>query len=298
MTIFNKILTKLSKPTTFSFRVSLSLNACFAAILLFSLLSNKPIELGAVIADDQEKIYEKDIDIYLGVMKNEKGEVIGFNYLTNVQQEAVVKQILIKKRLLKIAHKKKIDLDQDIIILSEKYKNDLIIKRLSLQMLSTYNKIVTDEDINKYYDDLQKSVKKLKVIKLYHILSAEKSEAQAVSRKVRASIKANDRKKDIVKKFSKIARSYSTDVNTVLKGGDLGYIVSNKLKPEIQAYLPKLSVYKISKPIKTDMGWHILMATEIKDATFEDLDSMKDKLKGKIAANKLKIYIESLVAKK
>jgi peptidyl-prolyl cis-trans isomerase SurA len=72
------------------------------------------------------------------------------------------------------------------------------------------------------------------------------------------------------KKFDVLAKQYSVDAATAVKGGDMGWVVSTELVPQFSAVMDKLAIGEISEPVKTPFGWHIMQVVERK----EEDDSM------------------------
>lgn len=66
------------------------------------------------------------------------------------------------------------------------------------------------------------------------------------------------------KKFDTIAKHYSVDAATAVKGGDMGWVVSNELVPQFAEVMDKMAVNAISQPVKSPFGWHIIQVVERK----------------------------------
>lgn len=66
------------------------------------------------------------------------------------------------------------------------------------------------------------------------------------------------------KKFDTLAKQYSVDAATAMKGGDMGWVVSNDLVPQFSEVMDKLKEGQISEPVKTPFGWHIMQVLERK----------------------------------
>ncbi len=75
------------------------------------------------------------------------------------------------------------------------------------------------------------------------------------------------------KNFSKLAKHYSLDVVSAAKGGDLGWINPGELVPEVEKAMNNLSPKQVSKPIKSQFGWHLIEVLERR--TINDSDSFK-----------------------
>ena len=62
--------------------------------------------------------------------------------------------------------------------------------------------------------------------------------------------------------FYDLARGFSDDANTALKGGDMGWLTANQLPPFMQQQLDSLEAGQYSQPFQGPSGWHILKANE------------------------------------
>ncbi len=60
------------------------------------------------------------------------------------------------------------------------------------------------------------------------------------------------------KDFALMAKQYSLDSASAVKGGDLGWVPPGVLVPEFENVMDKLSVNDISQPVKSQFGWHII----------------------------------------
>ena len=66
------------------------------------------------------------------------------------------------------------------------------------------------------------------------------------------------------KDFSLMAKQYSLDVSSAVKGGDLGWVSSGDLVPAFEKNMNNLPLHTISKPFKTVYGWHVVEVLERK----------------------------------
>lgn len=58
--------------------------------------------------------------------------------------------------------------------------------------------------------------------------------------------------------FENLARSHSDDNATAINGGELGWVTPGDLVPEFQDEMDMLDPGEVSKPFKTQFGWHIV----------------------------------------
>jgi len=110
-----------------------------------------------------------------------------------------------------------------------------------------------------------------------HILLLVKSPAD--SAKVHASIEAIYGKisKDL-NQFAAIARAQSEDPGSKEKGGDMGWFDPKDMVPEFAAAARSLEPGKVSKPFRTQFGWHILQIQDRKSGKPPALDSVKTQI--------------------
>ncbi len=62
--------------------------------------------------------------------------------------------------------------------------------------------------------------------------------------------------------FAAMARSHSDDQASSIKGGELGWISPGDVVPEFEQEMKQLAVNEISKPFRTQYGWHIVQVLE------------------------------------
>ena len=70
-----------------------------------------------------------------------------------------------------------------------------------------------------------------------------------------------------------MAKQYSLDAASAIKGGDLGWVVSDELVPPFAKAMNALPVKTVSKPVKTAFGWHLIEVLERK--TVDDSELFK-----------------------
>lgn len=72
-------------------------------------------------------------------------------------------------------------------------------------------------------------------------------------------------RKEIVdgKSFEEVAEQYSQCPSKAQKG-DIGYRRHNELLPEFEAVAFELPVKKLSEPVKTSEGWHLIKVYDVK----------------------------------
>ncbi|OKL35830.1 peptidylprolyl isomerase [Domibacillus mangrovi] len=140
---------------------------------------------------------------------------------------------------------------------------------------------VTDDEVKKYYDAWQPE------INVSHILVEDEAKVKEVQQKL---ADGGD--------FAKLATEYSTDPGSAENGGSLGWIDNAgraQFVPEFTEALGTLKVNEVSKPVKSDYGYHIIKITDQKEkGSFEDMKSqMTDEVKkSKVDSDTLQTKLE------
>ena len=84
-------------------------------------------------------------------------------------------------------------------------------------------------------------------IKCSHILVEKQSQAIAILDRIKQG-----------EKFGKLARELSIDSGSAKRDGNLGYFGRGKMVKEFETIAFSLEVGKISEPVKTQYGYHII----------------------------------------
>jgi peptidyl-prolyl cis-trans isomerase C len=147
------------------------------------------------------------------------------------------------------------------------------------------NHPISDDDLKKAYEDLKARVGS-KEYKVAHILVGTEDEAK----KIEAQLKKGA-------KFAKLAKEDSKDPGSKNNGGELGWAVpSNFVQPFGDAVL-KLSKGKISEPVQTQYGWHIIKLEDTRDLKVPTFEEMKPNLEKRKQQEAIQKEIEDLRSK-
>ncbi|MBV8150152.1 MAG: peptidylprolyl isomerase [Candidatus Eremiobacteraeota bacterium] len=124
---------------------------------------------------------------------------------------------------------------------------------------------VTDADIKTYFDKNRAVYDKPEQVRARHILVPDLKTAETVEAKLKSGAK-----------FEDLARQFSTDPASKEKGGELGWFGHNQMvKPFDQAAF-SLPIGKISQPVKSPFGYHIIQVEEKKPAVKATLANSAD----------------------
>lgn len=86
--------------------------------------------------------------------------------------------------------------------------------------------------------------------------------------------------------FDSLAKEFSQDPGSAVKGGDLGFAPKGVYVPEFEASLDSLAINQVSEPIKTQFGYHIIKLLEQRSPELPTLDSMRAELTRQATASK------------
>lgn len=144
-----------------------------------------------------------------------------------------------------------------------------------------------EEDIQEYYDSKVAAFRVKKKYQASHILfqlePAKVDDKASDEEKQKASESAAKKEaEDALKKiragadFAKLAEELSDDTSSGGKGGSLGEFPAGTMVPEFEAALEKLQLGKISDPVKSPFGYHIIRLDKKTDARVKPLSEVKD----------------------
>jgi foldase protein PrsA len=132
---------------------------------------------------------------------------------------------------------------------------------------------ISDEKVKAYFDDPANAAqfKQAESRDTRHILVKTKAEAE----KVRALLVADPSDAN----WAKVAKKYSTDQGSQASGGSLGAVTKGQMVPLFEKAVWNLDVNKISVPVKTQFGWHVIEVTKVTPAKTQTFDEAKAQIK-------------------
>ncbi|MBT2723600.1 peptidylprolyl isomerase [Bacillus sp. ISL-46] len=158
-----------------------------------------------------------------------------------------------------------------LAFLKQDLKNYLTIKQLLEPQIE-----ITEEEMKTYFDENKDSFADAEQIKASHILVADEKTANEVKQKL------NDGGD-----FAELAKDYSTDDSTKDSGGDLGYFAKETMVTEFEDVAFGLAVDQVSKPVKTEYGYHIIKVEAKKKAKEANYNDSKEEIKETLVDQKI-----------
>ena len=149
----------------------------------------------------------------------------------------------------------------------EEFKKRMAFARNRLLMdslLAQEGKAATNDDaMKKVYEEASKQITGEQEVRARHILVETEDEAKAVKAEL-------DKGAD----FAELAKKKSKDPGSA-DGGDLGFFTKEQMVPEFSAVAFALEPGKISDPVKSQFGWHIIKVEEKRNRKAPEFEQVK-----------------------
>src|SRR6202171_852191 len=195
------------------------------------------------------------------------------------KKENVLAFLIDMKIVAKAAEAKKIE-DRD------DFKARLAFTRSRLLMdnlLAVEGKAATTDDaMKKVYEDASKQITSDKEVHARHILVETEDEAKAVAEELK---KGAD--------FAELAKKKSKDPGAS-DGGDLGFFTKDQMVPEFSNVAFALDPGKISDPVKSQFGWHIIKVEEKRTRKAPEFEQVKGQIETYVTRKAQADYVAKL----
>ena len=126
---------------------------------------------------------------------------------------------------------------------------------------------VTDEALQKAYDERFKDAAPQKEYNAAHILVDNEDKAKELKKQL-----------DEGGDFAELAKANSTDTGSGAQGGDLGWFGLGMMVKPFEDAVVGAEIGKVTGPVKSDFGWHLVLVKETRVAAQPTLDDMREEL--------------------
>lgn len=137
---------------------------------------------------------------------------------------------------------------------------------------------LTDDAMHKVYDDAIKQMPAEEEVHARHILvrvpAGDEKASKAAEDKIKAVIVRLKKGED----FAKVAAEVTEDPSGKANGGDLGFFTKEQMVPEFADVAFSLDKGKISDPVKTQFGWHVIKVEDKRQKPAPTFDEVKPQL--------------------
>jgi len=169
---------------------------------------------------------------------------------------------------------------------SDDFKKRLAFTRSRLLMdslLATEGKsATTDDSMKKVYEEASKQITGEQEVHARHILVESEDEAKAVKEELN---KGAD--------FAELAKKKSKDPGAS-DGGDLGFFTKDQMVPEFSAVAFALEPGKVSDPVKSQFGWHVIKVEEKRSRQAPAFDQVKGQIETYVTRKAQADYVAKL----
>jgi peptidyl-prolyl cis-trans isomerase C len=195
------------------------------------------------------------------------------------KKDSVLSFLIDMKIVAKAAEAKKIE-DRD------DFKARLAFARSRLLMdnlLAVEGKAATTDDaMKKVYEDASKQITGEQEVHARHILVETEDEAKAIAGELK---KGAD--------FAELAKKKSKDPGAS-DGGDLGFFTKDQMVPEFSTVAFALEPGKISDPVKSQFGWHIIKVEEKRARKAPEFEQVKAQIETYVTRKAQADYVAKL----
>src|SRR3984885_7287058 len=140
----------------------------------------------------------------------------------------------------------------------------------------------TDENMKKVYEEAAKQISGEQEVHARHILVETEDQAKKIEEELK---KGAD--------FAELAKKESKDPGAS-DGGDLGFFTKDQMVPEFSAAAFALEPGKISDPVKTQFGWHVIKVEEKRTRKAPDFEQVKPQIETYVVRKAQADYVAKL----
>src|SRR3954452_5300449 len=140
----------------------------------------------------------------------------------------------------------------------------------------------TDENMKKVYEEAAKQISGEQEVHARHILVETEEQAKKIEDELK---KGAD--------FAELAKKESKDPGAS-DGGDLGFFTKDQMVPEFSAAAFALEPGKISDPVKTQFGWHVIKVEEKRARKAPDFEQVKPQIETYVVRKAQADYVAKL----
>lgn len=214
---------------------------------------------------EQTEITQEDVEKLKASMNPQEAA-----QLQNTEGQKRLVHELIHQRLLSLhAKEAKMDEEEDFQKELNQVKNQMLGRYALSKLLSEVH--VNEEEITTFYNENTFHFAKPESgLKASHIQIMEKETADNVYAEIQEGLS-----------FEEAGKRYSSCEST-----DLGYFPRGKMVQEFDDVAFNMQVDEISKPVKTEFGYHIIKVHDIKEEEYRPLGEVQDQIKQHLISSK------------
>lgn len=263
--------------TNHSLRVRLAssaLGGCLAVALLAAMPARAADSNPVLAKVNGSEIRQSDVN----VAEEELGPSLA-QMDPAAKQDNVLSFLIDMKIIAKAAEDKKIENSEDFKKRLAFARDRLLMDKL---LASEGKAALTPDAMKTVYEDASKQITGEQEVHARHILVPTEEEAKKIEDQLK---KGAD--------FAELAKKESKDPGAS-DGGDLGFFTKEQMVPEFSKVAFELEPGKISDPVKTQFGWHIIKVEEKRNRKAPDFDQVKPQIEQYVTRKAQAEYVAKL----
>jgi len=158
------------------------------------------------------------------------------------------------------------------------------------------SQVVTDADVQAYYDAHKNELERPEMVKARHILVTP--DAKPVKNLNNDNATTEDQAKAKIEKlkselaghpenFAKVAKEASEDPTTAAMGGELGWFPKGRMVPEFDKAAFELAPGKVSDVVKSKFGYHLILVEQHRNAEMPTFAEAKTSIRARLVSQKI-----------
>ena len=222
------------------------------------------------------EILESDVDRFIDLMGNR-----ALPYKNPEGKKQLCEELVKQELIIQDCYNKKLDESEAFVKEITEIKRSILAKHFLNELFDDISS--TDEEIREYYEENKNLFKSKYTFKAKHIL-------------VESEEKASELKKlcENGEEFEELAKSHSMCPSKEV-GGDLGEFTQGQMVLEFENACIDAEVGKVTNPVKTQFGYHLIKLEEKKDPEQLQMESVKDEIEKSIIKAKEQVaYVKKM----
>lgn len=190
-------------------------------------------------------------------------------YLATEQGKAqLLEEIISFELIYNYAKDSGMEEDKEYLQQLERAKKEILTQVAISKVVSEAN--VSDKEVEDYYNVNKEMFKNSETVSAKHILVETEEKAQDVLNKIKEGMS-----------FEDAAKEFSSCPSNA-QGGDLGRFNRGQMVPEFEDAAFSLEVEKVSEPVKTQFGYHLIKVSEKLESSIKPFDEVKASIKNNL----------------
>jgi len=216
---------------------------------------------------------------------------------TDAQKKEFLEGFVQAQLLAMEARAQKIDKRKALQTRIEDMTTSILAQEYARQILDKVPK-TTDAQIKAQYEKNKSTYLTPAMVSAQHILvkvdaAAKPEDAKAAQAKAEGIKKELDGGAD----FGKLAEKYSDDPGSKGRGGDLGFFAKDRMVPEFSQAAFTMKKGEISRPVKTNFGYHLIKVNDIKAEKQMDLKEATPQIKTQLENQARQTAVQKEIAR-